>query len=59
MKLDSLNGYFYEDRFQVGKSRDILSLKNKNKKQFSTSNILLGLIGVSWKKITKKANITL
>ena len=48
MKLDSLNGYFYEDRFQVGKSRDILSLKNK--KQFSTSNILLGLIGVSWKK---------
>ena len=42
MKLDSLNGYFYEDRFQVGKSRDILSLKNKNKKQLSTSNILLG-----------------
>ena len=57
MKLDSLNGYFYEDRFQVGKSRDILSLKNK--KQFSTSNILLGLIGVSWKKITKITNITL
>ena len=31
MKLDSLNGYFYEDRFQVGKSRDFFSLKQKAK----------------------------
>ena len=31
MKLDSLNGYFYEDRFQVGKSRDVFSLKQKAK----------------------------
>ena len=31
MKLDSLNGYFYEDRFQVGKSRDTFSFEKKPK----------------------------